>query len=136
MTKKLKLLIPAGKATAAPPLGPAIGGLVNIGEFIKQFNEMTKEKAGMIMTCMLTAYDDRSFEFELKTSPISSLIKKELGIESGSGKNRQKKVGKLTLAQLESIAKEKLPDLNATSLEAAMQMVRGSARSMGVDVAE
>lgn len=136
ITRKLKLIIPAAKATAAPPLGPAIGGLVNIGEFVKQFNEQTKDKAGMMMTCVLTAYDDRSFDFEIKTSPISALIKKELGIESGSGKNRQKKVGKLTQAQLRKIAEEKLPDLNAMTVEAAMEMVKGSARSMGVDVAE
>jgi large subunit ribosomal protein L11 len=138
MAKKLvavvKLALPAGKATPAPPVGPALGQHgVNIMMFTKEYNERTKNDIGMIIPVEISIYEDRSFTFITKTPPASVLIKKELGIESGSGTPNTKKVGKLTAAQVRKIAEIKMPDLNAASVEAAMQMVRGTARSMGVE---
>jgi len=135
IVKKLKLQIPAGKATPAPPVGPALGQAgVNIGEFVNQFNEKTREKMGMIIPVEISVYDDRSFDFILKVSPASRLILKSLGKEKGSGKNATQKVGTLSKAQVREIAETKMADLNAGSVEAAMKIIEGTARSMGVDV--
>lgn len=134
VTAIVKLALPAGKATPAPPVGPALGQHgVNIMGFCKEYNERTKEQAGLVIPVEITVYEDRSFTFILKTSPASVLIKKALGLETASGTPNTKKVGKLTDAQVEDIAKIKMPDLNAASLDAAKSMVRGTARSMGVE---
>ena len=135
ITKKLKLVLPAGKATPAPPAGPALGQAgVAIGEFVKQFNDATAKMMGDIVPVEITVYEDRTFTFVLKTSPASNLILKAIGKEKGSGKNAVSKVGTLTKAQLREIAEKKMPDLNANDIEAAMKIIEGSARSMGVDV--
>ncbi|MFZ2621466.1 MAG: 50S ribosomal protein L11 [Minisyncoccia bacterium] len=135
ITKKLKLVIPAGKANPAPPVGPALGQAgVAIGEFVKQFNDATKNMMGDIVPVEISVYEDRTFTFVLKTPPASSLILKALGKEKGSGKNTVSKVGSITKAQLKEIAEKKMPDLNANDIDAAMKIVAGSARSMGVDV--
>ncbi len=134
VTAVVKLALPAGKATPAPPVGPALGQHgVNIMGFCKEYNERTKEQVGLVIPVEITVYEDRSFTFILKTPPASVLIKKALGIETASGNPNTKKVGKLTDAQVEEIAKIKMPDLNAASLDAAKSMVRGTARSMGVE---
>ncbi|MCI7350422.1 MAG: 50S ribosomal protein L11 [Ruminococcus sp.] len=131
----IKLQIAAGKATPAPPVGPALGQHgVNIMSFTKEFNERTKNEIGMIIPVVITVYADRSFTFVTKTPPAAVLIKKELGLESASGVPNKTKVGKLTKAQVEKIAQIKMPDLNAASLESAMSMIAGTARSMGVEV--
>lgn len=133
----IKLALPAGKATPAPPVGPALGQHgVNIMAFTKEYNEKTKDQAGMVIPVEITVYEDRSFSFILKTPPASVLIKKALGLESGSGTPNTAKVGTLTQAQLEEIAKIKMPDLNANDIEAAKKIVAGTARSMGVNVAD
>jgi large subunit ribosomal protein L11 len=135
ITKRLKLVIPAGKATPAPPTGPALGQAgVNIGEFVKQFNDATAKMAGDIVPVEITVYEDRTFSFVLKTPPASSLILKAIGKEKGSGKNAVSKVGSITKAQIKEIAEKKMPDLNANDIEAAMKIIEGSARSMGVEV--
>ena len=135
ITKKLKLQIPAGKANPAPPVGPALGQAgINIGDFVKKFNDATKDKMGDIVPVEITVYEDRSYDFVLKTPPASSLILKAIGQEKGSGKPNTKKVGVITKAQIREIAEKKMPDLNATDIEAAMKIIAGSARSMGVDV--
>ena len=135
ITKKLKLVIPAGKANPAPPVGPALGQAgVAIGEFVKQFNDATKNMMGDIVPVEISVYEDRTFTFVLKTPPASSLILKALGKEKGSGKNTVSKVGTLTKAQLKEIAEKKMPDLNAGDIDAAMKIIAGSARSMGVEV--
>ena len=137
VTHIVKLQIEAGKANPAPPVGPALGPTgINIMAFCKEFNEKTAKDAGMVFPVILTVYADKSFEFVLKTPPAAVLIMKELGISKASGVPNKNKVGKLTKAQVEKIAKIKLPDLNTTSLEAAMSMVKGSARSMGITVEE
>ena len=135
ITKKLKLVIPAGKANPAPPVGPALGQAgVNIGEFVKQFNDATAKMAGDIVPVEISVYEDRTFSFILKTPPASSLILKAMGKEKGSGKNAVSKIGSITKAQLKEIAEKKMPDLNANDIDAAMKIIAGSARSMGVDV--
>ena len=141
MAKKVigvvKLQLPAGKATPAPPVGPALGQYgVNIMEFVKQFNAKTASQPGMIIPAVLTVYADRSFSFILKTPPASVLIRKAAGIEKGSGAPNKSKVAKLTMVQVMEIAKVKLPDMNANDVDAAAAMVAGTARSMGVDVTE
>ena len=141
MAKKVvgvvKLQLPAGKATPAPPVGPALGQYgVNIMEFVKQFNAKTANQPGMVIPAVLTVYADRSFTFVLKTPPASVLIRKAAGIDKGSGEPNKKKVATLTMAQVNEIAKIKLPDMNANDLEAAAQMVAGTARSMGVTVTD
>ena len=141
MAKKInavvKLQLPAGKATPGPPVGSSLGPHgINIPAFTKEFNEKTANQAGMIIPVVITIYADRSFTFEMKTPPAAVLIKKALGLEAASGKPNTEKVGKLTKAQVEEIAKTKMPDLNAASLEAAMSMIKGTARSMGVTVEE
>ncbi len=135
VVKKIKLQIPGGKATPAPPVGTVLGPAgVNIGQFVSQFNEQTKDKPGVIIPVDLSVYDDRSFTFVLKTSPASRLILKAAGLEKGSGKTPTTKAGSITKAQVTEIAKEKMPDLNAGSPEAAERLIAGTARSMGVDV--
>ena len=131
----IKLQIPAGKATPAPPVGPALGQHgVNIMEFTKAFNEKTKNDAGMIIPVIITVYADRSFTFITKTPPAAVLIKKACGIETASGTPNKTKVAKITREQIKKIAETKMPDLNAASIESAMSMIAGTARSMGVEV--
>ncbi|HEY0010957.1 MAG TPA: 50S ribosomal protein L11 [Candidatus Paceibacterota bacterium] len=135
VVKKIKLQIPGGKATPAPPVGTVLGPAgVNIGDFVNKFNEATKDKPGVIIPVDMTVYDDRTFTFVLKVSPMPRLILKALGIDKGSGKTPLKRAGTLTRAQVREIAETKMPDLNAGSLEAAERMVEGTARSMGVEV--
>ena len=135
ITGYIKLQIPAGKATPAPPVGPALGQHgVNIVEFTKQFNARTADKGDLIIPVVITVYADRSFSFITKTPPAPVLIKKAAGIDTASGVPNKNKVGSITLAQAEEIAKTKMPDLNAASLEAAVSMIKGTARSMGVTV--
>jgi large subunit ribosomal protein L11 len=135
VVKKLKLLATGGKATPAPPLGPALGQAgVNIAEFVKQFNDATQKMIGETVPVEVSVYEDRTFTFVLKTSPASALILKAIGKEKGSGKNAVSKVGSLTKAQLKEIAEKKMGDLNANDVEAAMKIIAGSARSMGVEV--
>lgn len=137
VTALVKLQIPAGKATPAPPVGTALGPHgVNIMGFCKEFNARTADQAGMIIPIVLTVYQDRSFTFITKTPPVAVLIKKAVGIESGSGEPNKKKVAKINKEQLRQIAETKMPDLNAASIEAAMSMIAGTARSMGVTVEE
>ena len=137
VTGYIKLQIPAGKATPAPPVGPALGQHgVNIAAFTKEFNERTKNDAGLIIPVVITVYADRSFTFITKTPPAPVLIKKACGIESGSGVPNKTKVATITRAQLEEIAKTKMADLNAGSLETAVSMIAGTCRSMGVTVAD
>jgi len=133
--KKVKVIAPAGKATPAPPLGPTLGQAgVNIGDFTKKFNEATKDKMGDMIPVVITVYDDRSYDFVLKTPPTSSLILKAIKKDKGSGKPNLTKVGTLSKADLKGIAERKMPDLNANDVEAAMKIVAGTARQMGVDV--
>ncbi|MEK7201290.1 MAG: 50S ribosomal protein L11 [Patescibacteria group bacterium] len=135
VVKKIKLQIPGGKATPAPPVGTVLGPAgVNIGDFVNKFNEQTKDKPGVIIPVEMTVYDDRTFTFILKVSPMSRLILKALGVEKGSGKAPLSKVGTLSSAQVREIAETKMPDLTAGSIEAAERMVAGTARSMGVEV--
>ena len=132
---ELKLQLPAGKATPAPPVGPALGQRgINIMEFVKAFNAKTADKVGMIIPVVITVYADRSFSFILKTPPASILIKKAAGKEKGSAVPNKDKVGKITKKQVQEIAALKMPDLNANDIEAAMQMIEGTARSMGIEV--
>ncbi len=135
--KQFKILAPGGTATPAPPIGPALGAAgVNPGQFIQQFNERTKDLAGKVVGCLITTYHDRSFDFEVKSSPAAVLIKEAAGIEKGSGTPNTEMVGEMTREQVRAIAQEKFADLNAASIEAAMRIVEGTARSMGVTVAE
>ena len=132
---QIKLQIPAGKATPAPPVGPALGQHgVNIMEFTKQYNAKTADQAGLIIPVVITVYQDRSFSFITKTPPATVLIKKAVKIESGSGEPNKKKVAKISTAQIKEIAELKMPDLNAASVETAMSMIAGTARSMGIVV--
>ena len=133
----IKLQIPAGKATPAPPVGPALGQHgVNIMSFTKEFNERTKNDAGLIIPVVITVYEDRSFTFVTKTPPAAVLIKKACGIDKASGVPNKNKVATISKADVQKIAETKMPDLNAASLEAAMSMIAGTARSMGITVAE
>lgn len=139
MAKKLqrtaKLQIMGGAATPAPPLGPILGGLgINIGEFVNQFNEKTQEMRGDLVSIILRVYEDRSFSFDIKTSPASFLLKKAAGVQKGSGEPSTKKVGKVTKAQVREIAEAKMEDLNATDVEQAAKIIEGTARSMGIEV--
>ncbi|MEZ4358249.1 MAG: 50S ribosomal protein L11 [Eubacteriales bacterium] len=141
MAKKIsgyiKLQLPAGKATPAPPVGPALGQHgVNIMEFCKNFNEKTAKQAGLIIPVVITVYADRSFSYITKTPPAAVLIKKAIKLESGSDTPNKKKVGKITKAQIKEIAELKMPDLNAASVDSAMSMIAGTARSMGVEVVD
>ena len=133
--KKLKLIIDAGKATPAPPLGPVLGQAgINIGEFTTKFNEDTRERMGEKVPVVLTIFDDRSFEMEYKVAPASDLIKKAANIKSGSGSNLTKKVAALTKDQIREIAEKKMDDLNANDVDQAMKIIEGTCRSMGVEV--
>ena len=137
ITGYVKLQIPAGKATPAPPVGPALGQHgVNIAAFTKEFNERTKNDMGMIIPVVITVYADRSFSFITKTPPAPVLIKKACGIETASAAPNKTKVAQLTKDQVRKIAEQKMPDLNAASVEAAMSMIAGTARSMGITVAD
>ena len=137
ITGYIKLQIPAGKATPAPPVGPALGQHgVNIMAFTKEFNERTKNDAGLLIPVVITVYADRSFSFVTKTPPAAVLIKKACNIESGTGVPNKDKVAKITKEQIKAIAEQKMPDLNAASVEAAMSMIAGTARSMGVEVVD
>jgi large subunit ribosomal protein L11 len=135
VTALVKLVLPAGKANPAPPVGPALGPHgINIMEFCKQFNAQTQKMGDTLIPAVLSIYSDRSFTFILKTPPASELIKKAAGIVKGSGVPNKEKVGGITNAQVKEIAKTKLPDLNTTSIEAAEMIIKGTARSMGVDI--
>lgn len=137
ITGYIKLQIPGGAANPAPPVGPALGQKgVNIMEFCKQFNAKTQDAKGMLTPVVITVYADKSFTFITKVPPVPVLIKKAVGIESGSGTPNRKKVAKITKAQIQEIAQKKMPDLNTIDLEAAMRMVAGTARSMGIDVVD
>ncbi len=141
MAKKLvtqiKLQIPGGAANPAPPVGPALGQHgVNIQAFCKEFNDKTKDKQGEVVPVIISVYEDRSFSFIMKVAPASELIKKALNLKGGSGNPLKDKVGKLTKAQLKEIAEKKMPDLNANDIEAAMKIIAGTARQMGVQVEE
>ncbi|MBE0478308.1 50S ribosomal protein L11 [Candidatus Aerophobetes bacterium] len=134
---QVKLQIPSAKANPAPPVGPALGQHgVNIMDFCKAFNERTKDQGDIIIPVVITIYKDRSFAFELKTPPASSLLKKRAGIEKGSGEPNKKKVGKITRKDIEEIAKIKLKDLNAYDIEVAMRMIEGTANNMGLEIVE
>ncbi len=135
ITKKLRLNIPAGKATPAPPLGPALGQAgVNIGDFVTKFNAATSKMMGETVGVILTVYEDRTYEFALKTPPVAGLIFKAAGVEKGSGKPNTSKAGKISKAQLKEIAEKKLVDLNAKDITGAMNIVAGSARSAGIEI--
>ena len=137
VVKMVKLQVPAGKATPAPPVGPALGQAgVNIMAFTKEFNERTKNDAGLIIPVVITVYADRSFTFITKTPPAAVLIQKACGIDHASGEPNKKKVAKITKEQIKQIAEQKKPDLNAASEEAAMSMIAGTARSMGIEVVD
>lgn len=133
----IKLQIPAGKANPAPPIGPSLGQHgVNIGDFVNKFNEATKEKGNDIIPVEITVYEDRSFDFKTKTPPASDLLRKAAGVEKGSGKNVANKAGKINKTQLKEIAERKMEDLNANDTEAAMKIIEGTARSMGITIKE
>lgn len=135
ITAQFKIMAPGGKATPAPPLGPVLGANgVNPGQFIQQFNASTAALNGKVVGCIVTVYNDRSFEFVVKSSPASVLVKEAAGVEKGSGVPHKDIVGTITRAQCEAIANEKMEDLNAVSIESAMRMIEGTARSLGVKV--
>ncbi len=135
ITKRVKVIIPAGKATPAPPLGPALGQAgVNIGDFVSKFNEATREQMGDLVPVVITVYEDRTFDFKMKTPPATSLIFKAAGVTSGSKKANTAKVGSITKAQLQEIAERKMVDLSANDIEAAMKIIAGSARSAGIEI--
>lgn len=137
ITKKVKLQIPAAKATPAPPLGPALGQAgVNIAEFCQKFNAMTQKDAGDIVGVVITVYEDRTYDIKVKTPPAAGLILKAAGVEKGSGKPNVSKAGKITKAQVKEIAIKKMPDLNAKNIEGAMKIIEGQARSAGITVVE
>lgn len=134
---KMKLIIDAGKATPAPPIGPALGQHgVNIGDFVNQFNEKTRDKMGSQIPVILTVYDDRSFSMEFKEPPVADMIRKALNLKKGSETPNLKKVGKLSKAKAEEIAKAKMPDLNTPRLDSAIKIVQGTAKSMGIEIEE
>ena len=136
LVKQLKVVAPGGQATPAPPLGPALGAAgINPGQFVQQFNDRTKDLNGKVVGCLIRLYHDRSFDFEIKSSPASVLILEAAGAEKGSGVPNTQKVGTISKDQLRGIAQEKLSDLNAPNVEAAMKIIAGTARSMGVTVA-
>ncbi len=137
VVKQIKLQIEAGKATPAPPVGPALGSSgINIMQFVKEFNDRTASQAGLVIPVVISVYKDKSFDFITKVPPVAVLIKKAIGIQKGSGKPNKEKVAKITKEQVRAIAEQKMPDLNAASIETAMSMVAGTARSMGVVVVD
>ena len=137
LLKQVKVQAVGGKATPAPPLGPVLGQAgINIGEFVNQFNEQTRDRMGDVVPCVINVYDDRSFDFTVKVSPMSRLILKKIGKDKGSQKNTVSQAGTITKAQVREVAEPKMPDLNTTSLEAAMRTVEGTCYSMGVKVVD
>jgi large subunit ribosomal protein L11 len=135
LTKQIKVQAQGGKATPAPPLGPVLGAAgINIGEFVNQFNDQTRERMGEVVPVVINVYDDRSFDFITKVSPMSRLILKKIGKDKGSSKNLVSKGGEITRAQMREVAEEKMPDLNTTDIDAAMKIVEGSCYSMGIKV--
>lgn len=137
LVKQIKVQAIGGKATPAPPLGPVLGQAgINIGEFVNQFNDQTRERMGEVVPTVISVYDDRTFDFIVKVSPMSRLILKKIGKEKGSGKNLVSSAGTITKAQVKEVAEEKMPDLNAASIEAAMKIVEGSCFSMGIQVVD
>ncbi len=137
IVKQVKLQIPAGKATPAPPVGPALGqAQVNIPQFVKQFNDMTKDMVGYVIPVVISVYEDRTFKIVTKTPPASDLLKKAVNIQSGSKNAKKDKVATITRKQLEEVAKTKMPDLNAYTVEAAAKIIEGTARQMGITVSE
>ena len=133
----VKLQIPGGKATPAPPIGPALGQAgINLQQFVTQFNDRTKDMVGSIVPVIISVYDDRSFSFITKTPPASDLLRQAAGIKAGSGKPNREKVGQITKEQLRAIAEKKMPDLNANDIEAAMRIIAGSARQMGIEIVD
>lgn len=133
----LKLNLPAGTANPAPPVGPALGQHgVNIMEFITQYNEKTKDMRGQVIPALVTIFEDRSFKFELKTPPVTALIKQALNLKQGSGEPNKKKVGEITIDQIKAIAEKKMADMNTTNLQSAIQMIKGTAKSMGITIKE
>ncbi|MCA9366261.1 50S ribosomal protein L11 [Candidatus Kaiserbacteria bacterium] len=137
LVKQIKVQAVGGKATPAPPLGPVLGQAgINIGEFVNQFNEQTRDRMGEIVPTVISVYDDRSFDFVTKTAPASRMILKAIGKDKGSGKNLVSKVGDITKAQIKEIAEAKMVDLNANDIDAAMKIIEGTCRSMGVKVTE
>ena len=137
LLKQVKVQAIGGKATPAPPLGPVLGQAgINIGEFVNQFNEQTRERMGEVVPVIINVYDDRSFDFVVKVSPMSRLILKKIGKDKGSGKNLVSQAGTITKQQVREVAEEKMPDLNAASVEAAMKIVEGSCYSMGIKVTD
>ena len=135
VTGQIKVQAPGGQATPAPPIGPALGQHgVNIGQFVSQFNERTKDMQGMIIPCVITVYADRTFDFELKSPPAAVLLKKAAGLAKGSGEPNTNKVGKVTQDQVKEIAETKMNDLNTSSMDSAMRIIAGTARSMGIEV--
>lgn len=135
ITKQLKLMIPGGKAVPGQQLGPALGGAgINIGEFVKRFNDETKDRVGEIVPTVVNVFDDRSYQLIYKTEPASQMVLKAIKGEKGSGEPNKKKIGKITKAQIEEIAKKKMVDLNAKDLEGAMRIIEGTCRSMGVEI--
>jgi len=135
VTKQFKVMAPGGTATPGPPLGPALGANgVNPGQFIQQFNAATADKNGMVVGCVITVYSDRSFDFEIKSPPASAMLKKAAGVDKGSGTPQDMQGGKVSSEQVREIATEKMSDLNTTSVDQAMRMVEGTARSMGIVV--
>ncbi len=135
ITKQLKLQIPAGKANPAPPVGPALGQAgVNIGEFVKRFNDATAKMMGDIIPVVITVYEDRTFDFILKTPPAAQLVLKAAGLEKGSGTPNTKKAGSITKAQVKEIAEKKMPDLNSKDIAGAMKMIEGTCKSLGIEV--
>jgi len=135
ITKKIKLVIAAGKATPAPPVGTALGPAgINIGEFVTKFNEATREMTGALVPAEISVYEDRTFEFKLKTPPAASLLLKAVGMDKGSGVPNRNKIGKVTRDQVRQIAEKKMEDLNAKDIEAAIKIIEGTAKSMGVTV--
>jgi large subunit ribosomal protein L11 len=135
LLKQFKIMAPGGQATPAPPLGPALGAAgINPGQFISAFNERTRELNGTVVGCLVSVFSDRSFDFEIKSSPAAVLIRQAAGVEKGSGEPKAHKVGKITRDQVRAIAESKLKDLNAGTVESAMRMIEGTARSMGVTV--
>ncbi len=137
LTKLIKVQAKGGKATPAPPLGPVLGQAgINIGEFVNQFNEKTRDRMGDIVPVVISVYDDRTFDFVIKVSPMSRLILKKIGKDKGASKNKNQTIGTITKAQVREVAEEKMADLNAASIEAAMKTVEGTCRSMGVKVTE